>query len=91
MEFLKFSIKISHVLEGRFIGVETLMNFKLLMLLERLVTAFEVTLLRKLSYHWRPNNDSSAHACAEILVMVFGLREVPHNNKLYQIHKKELV
>lgn len=48
---LKFSIKINHILEGRFIGVVTLMNFKLLMLLERLVTAFKVTLLRKLRYH----------------------------------------
>lgn len=51
MELLKFGIKIIHLLEGRFIGVVTLMNFKLLMLLERLVTAFKVTLLRKLSYH----------------------------------------
>lgn len=48
---VKVSIKIIHVLEGRFIGVVTLMNFKLLVLLERLVTAFKVTLLRKLRYH----------------------------------------
>lgn len=49
--FLKFISKIIHLLEGRFIGVVTLVNFKLLMFLERLVTAFKVALFRKLSCH----------------------------------------
>lgn len=48
---LKFISKIIHLLEGRFIGVVTLVNFKLLMFLERLVTAFKVALFRKLSCH----------------------------------------
>lgn len=51
MELLKFIIKIIHLLEGRVIGVVTLMNFKLLMLPERLVTALKVALFRKLSCH----------------------------------------
>lgn len=67
-KLLKFISKIIYLLEGRFIGVLTQVNFQLLMFPEGLATAFKVALFRKSSYYQAKRRQPSPPMLADIPV-----------------------